>query len=228
MTRVVGLVQARMGSSRLPNKMLLPLNGYPIIEWIYRRLSRCKRLDELVFAIPDNSTDDVLADYLRGLGANLFRGSEGDVLGRFFAAAKAYQASHVVRICADNPLICPVETDRLVDFFLEQESCDYAYNNIPRNNRYPDGFGAEILSFDLLEKIAGGATAPKQREHAFDYIWDHRQNYQIATFDPPEPRLCHPEIQLDVDTMEDYRRMQASGVQITMSALECLELFIKP
>ena len=137
---------------------------------------------------------------------------------------KASHASHVVRICADNPLICPHEVDRLVAFFLEG-SCDYAYNCVPRGNRYPDGLGAEIISFDLLEKIHRRATEPSQREHLFNFIWDHEREFRIATFDPKDPRLWHPEIRLDLDTMADYRRLLASGVHIDMEAHECVSIF---
>ncbi len=224
--RVVGIVQARMGASRLPNKMLLHLNGYPLVEWIFRRISKSRLLDELLFAIPDSPDDDVLALHLEKVGANVFRGSEDNVLERFYLAAKTHAASHVVRICADNPLICPVETDRLIKFCLEEATYDFAYNNVPINNLYPDGFGAEMVTFATLSKIYRDACTPEQREHVLKYIWDHPRQFKISTFDPPDVRLQHPETRLDVDTMDDYRRMAASGVEIDMNALECLKLFV--
>jgi spore coat polysaccharide biosynthesis protein SpsF len=218
----VAVVQARMGASRLPNKMLLHLNGYPIVQWIFQRLSNCKLIDDIVFAIPDGPGDDVLELSLNKMGAIIFRGSEQDVLGRFYTAAKCSQGSHIVRVCADNPLICPVEVDRLVSYYFANVPCDYLYNHIPKNNLYPDGLGAEIVSFSLLEDIHNRALKPEQREHVFNYIWDNKPEFLISTFDPSDPRLRLPKVRMDLDTMLDYQRLLSSGVEIDMDAYECV------
>ena len=225
-SNTVAVVQARMGASRLPNKMMMDINGYPIIEWVFRRLKRCKKIDEIIFTIPDSKQDDLLSKYLHGLGGTVFRGSELNVLERFYQAATYANASHVVRICADNPLICPVEVDQLVHFFFQHGECDYAYNHIPINNQYPDGLGAEMISFDLLSYIFKHANTLSQKEHAFNYIWDNSQHYSIATFDPQNTELWHPELRLNVDTIDDYQRLVASGVKIQMNGVECLKQFL--
>ena len=116
--KVVAVVQARMGASRLPNKMMLHLHGLPIIEWIARRVKDAQAVDEVVFAIPDTQEDDILAAYLISKGENVFRGSETNVLDRFLRAAQSFKATHVVRVCADNPAICPVEIDNLINFYM--------------------------------------------------------------------------------------------------------------
>lgn len=213
---VVGIVQARMGASRLPNKMMLHLHGYPVIEWVYRRCSKASALDALVFALPDTARDDLLASYLEGLGANIYRGSENDVLGRFHGAALAYGATHVVRICADNPLVSPVQIDELVSFY-SSVTCDYAYNHIPLGNLYPDGLGAEMTSFELIDSLNGTATAPSQREHLFNFIWDHPGCYTIKTFDPSDRVLQRPDLKLDIDTLDDYRFFLAHSMWPEMS-----------
>ncbi len=134
--KTVAIIQARMGASRLANKMLLSLHGYPICEWVFRRVSQAEKIDQVVFAIPDTEKDNVLAEYLQTIGAILFRGSELDLVDRYYQAAKQTGADQIVRVCADNPLICGSEIDRLVRWFQHQ-SCDYAYNHIPNNNNYP-------------------------------------------------------------------------------------------
>lgn len=216
MSRTVAIIQARMGASRLPNKMLLHLHGYPVIEWVWRRVSEADRLDEVVIALPEGERDEVLAEYLEALGAPVFRGSEHDLVDRFWQAAGRHDAGQIVRVCADNPLICASEIDRLVDFFREHP-CDYAYNHIPDANSYPDGLGAEICSRELLDRINREAVDEGHREHLFNYVRDNAGVFSIATFEPPEP-LRHPELKLDLDTMDDYRRLLARPYRIDMSA----------
>ena len=158
----VALVQARLGSSRLPLKSLLCLRGTPLIDWVARRVAKSELLDRIVVAIPDTPLDEALAAHVRERLMPLderiavFCGPENDVLERFRAAGAAFGADRVVRVCADNPLVWGGEIDHLIRFFAET-GCDYAYNHIPRNNRYPDGLGAEILSFALLRELAARA-----------------------------------------------------------------------
>ena len=222
MESVVAIIQARMGASRLPNKMLLHLHGYPIVEWVYRRASKARKIDRIIFALPDAPQDDLLAWYLESIGAEVYRGSETDLVDRYYKAAKKTKAKYVVRICADNPLICASEIDRLIDYF-EQRSCDYAYNHIPKNNRYPDGLGAEVCRMETLEKIHAETRKPEYREHLFNYIWDNQTKYTIKTFDPPED-LAHPDLKLDIDTQEDYKNLLEKHYRIDMSAQQVVNL----
>lgn len=216
---VVAVVQARMGASRLPNKMMLSLHGLPVVEWVLRRVSDARRLDAVVFALPDSAADDLLAEHLERVGATVFRGSENDVLGRYHGAAEAHGAATVVRVCADNPLICASEIDRLVEFFSEG-NYDYAYNHIPRGNRYPDGLGAEIAAMSVLEEMHCEATSQEHREHVFNYLWANVDRYRVGTCDPLDEALAHPELKLDLDTIEDYRRLLRLDVRPGMSAGE--------
>lgn len=221
---VLALVQARVGASRLPNKMLLCLNGYPIVEWVYRRVLRSQLIDNLVFAIPDTERDDILDMSLKRMGASVFRGNETDVVSRFHGAAKAHNASHIVRVCADNPLVCPDEIDNLIKFYFSH-TCDYAYNHVPRNNQYPDGLGAEMVSMGVLEKIYLEAKSAAQREHVFNYIWDNSDGFAIKTFDPPDKEIAYPSVRVDIDSYEDYKRFLGKDVRIDMSAREIVSMF---
>ncbi|MDO5484131.1 MAG: NTP transferase domain-containing protein [Desulfovibrionaceae bacterium] len=206
MPRCIAVIQARLGSSRLPLKSLLCLRGLPLIDWVTTRLGASRRLDGLMVAVPDTPLDRVLLEHLQRQGVPCMAGPEDDVLERFRLAARQAGAELVVRVCADNPLIWGEAVDRLVDFYL-QGGCDYAYNHIPRGNRWPDGLGAEIFSAELLEHMAARADTPAQREHCCNYIWDNARQFRIATFDPQEPWLCRPELKLDVDSADDFQRL---------------------
>ena len=216
---IVVIVQARMGASRLPGKMMLPLNEIPIVEWVFRRVQKAKSINNILFAIPNTPENDTLKDYLEKMGAIVYGGSEKDVLQRFYFAAKNVNATHIVRVCADNPFITGSEIDQLVQFYFKS-SCDYAYNHIPKNNCYPDGIGAEIVSFQILQKLNDQAKDLQQREHVFNFIWDHPEKFEIFTFDPVDERLAHPEIKLDIDTQRDYEKICKMKVDIEMEAFE--------
>ncbi len=223
---IVAIVQARMGASRLPGKMMLQLHGAPIIEWVFHRVAQAREIDKVVFALPDSSQDDVLASCLEQKGAVIERGSEGDVLARFWQAASAHHATHIVRVCADNPLIAPEEIDNLVRFYRDA-GCDYAYNHVPKGNRYPDGLGAEMVSVDVLSQLHRAAHVAEHREHVFNYLWAHADEFTIATFDPPNPAIAHPELKLDCDELQDYVRLQMMDIRMDMSAGEIVDQFLE-
>jgi len=223
---IVAIVQARMGSSRLPNKMMLWMHGLPVVGWVLYRLRQAKRINRIVFALPDTAADDVLAEYLQSEGATVFRGAEQDVLGRFFAAAKIFAADTVVRVCADNPLVTGSEIDRLIGIF-DSQGYDYAYNHIPRNNCYPDGLGAEITNFTVLQTVHYEAQLPDQREHVFNYLWAHPGRFRIGTCNPLDASLSHPELKLDLDTWKDYQRLLQLEINPESTAQEVVRAAMK-
>ena len=223
---LISVIQARMGSVRLPKKMMLSLHGLPVVEWVWRRVSMAQHIDGVIVAVPDTPDDQILADYLLRIGARVSRGSETDVLGRMTDAARSAGAATVIRICADNPLVCGSEIDRLVDCY-ETGSYDYAYNHIPRGNSYPDGLGAEIVSMELLELLNKTVTLPAQREHVFNYIWDNPDQFRIGTFDPIDRALAHPELKLDFDTIDDYAALLKLDITPEMSASEVVRTVLQ-
>lgn len=208
MNKVVGIIQARMGSSRLPGKMMMDLCGYPVLQWVIERCKRAKTLDDIVVATTTNAVDDQLSFLAHSLRVKVFRGSEEDVLGRFIEAARLLNATFIVRICADRVLVSPEEIDRLVQFYQSSEM-DYAFNHIPElGNNYPVGLGAEILSSALLLGIGELAETTSHREHVTIYLWEHRENFKIWTLPCPKP-YNQPSMKLDIDTIQDLKRMRA-------------------
>lgn len=226
MFRTVALVQARMGSSRFPGKMLSSLGSHSVLEWVLIRLSKADLLDDIVVATTNLEKDNVLENLAINLGFKVFRGSEGDVLGRFAAAANMHDARSVVRVCADNPFIEPLEINRLIENY-HRSKCDYAFNHLSRlGSNYADGFGAEILGNDLLQKLNGSVTQLNHREHATSYLWDHIDDYNILAIPAPK-ELAYPEYRFDIDTPSDLdylRKVVEQVVNIKTAASDILKM----
>jgi spore coat polysaccharide biosynthesis protein SpsF len=204
--RVAAFVQARMGSTRLPGKSLLPIwREMPLVELVLRRVGAARSIDKVVLATSDARADDPLAELAAVLGVATFRGDELDVLARFEGALERHPADAVLRVCADNPLVDPGAVDALVDFFRESQPCDYASNHTAASG-LPDGSGTEILSADALRLACARATSQVEREHVPAFLLARPEDFRLAYAPPPEP--AWPFTRLDVDTEEDYRRMR--------------------
>jgi len=198
--RVVAIVQARTGSTRLPSKVLLDLAGAPVLERVLTRLQRCRRLDEVVVATTDLSRDDVLAELCQQHGWPVFRGSEQDVLDRYYQAASAHAAEAVVRITSDCPLIEPKVVDRVVDEFLQrQPAVSYASNAVPRRT-YPRGLDTEVFTFTALERAWREDDRPAYREHVTPYINSNPELFSIHCVEHSED---YSHLRWTVDTPED-------------------------
>ena len=220
------IVQARMSATRLPNKMMLWLHGYPVIEWVFRRVNQSMLAKQIIFALPNNTADDILAEYLTRLGAQIYRGSEVDVVARFWGAVESCNAEQIVRICADNPFVSGSEIDRLIEFY-NNGSYDYAYNHIPNGNSYPDGLGAEIVPKEVLARINRDACHPEHREHVFNFIWANANEFRIGTCDPIDVSLAHPELKLDIDSPRDYQQLLKLPVRPDMTAAEVVAIALE-
>ena len=200
--KVIGIIQARMGSTRFPGKMSADLGGYPIIDWVIRRSKRSQLVHKLVLATSTLSENDYLVERAKKYSITSYQGSENNVLSRFVQVAKKENAGVIVRICADNPFICGNEIDRIVKLFLTKKP-DYAFNHIPgMGNNYVDGIGAEVFSLKTLTKIADNAIGAAHLEHVTKFLWDHSTDFTIETIRAPVG-LNHTEISLDIDTSED-------------------------
>jgi spore coat polysaccharide biosynthesis protein SpsF len=200
--KIVGIIQARMGSKRFPGKMAADLCGYPVIEWVIRRTKKSKMLDEIWLATSVLKENDYLQGIAEQWGIKVFRGDEENVLSRFVEVANISEAKIIVRICADNPLITATEVDRIIRYYLKKRP-DYAFNHIPKmGNGYVDGLGAEVLSREILSKIDKLSGSKSQREHVIKYIWENNSQFIIITIKAPR-KYNYPEISLDIDTNSD-------------------------
>lgn len=201
--KVVAVIQARMGSSRLPRKSLMPLAKKPLVDHVMERLLKAQRIDAIVMAIPQTPDDDAIATRAQHLGVAVYRGSENDLVDRFYHAAKQYSADIVVRVCADNPLIHPTEVDRCIDYFLSNDF-DFVSNvtNVMGNN-YPDGLGAEVFRFSALKWIYENIHDSYGREHVHSNFYNHQDKFRLGTVTCPI-EFAYPEIVLDINTPQEY------------------------
>jgi spore coat polysaccharide biosynthesis protein SpsF len=219
--RAVAIVQARMGSRRYPGKMMEALEGVPLIEWVLRRTRRATLLDGVVLATTTHERDNLLVDIAKQLGIDVCRGAEEDVLDRYARAAEMSKAETVVRICADRPLVDPDVVDMAILTFRDHKP-DLAFNHISEGmDRWPRGFGAEVLSADMLAWMDQHATDREHREHVTLYAWNHRDRFRIlAAPCPPALDPGMPDVKLDVDTPADLQllRKLCSGEGSEVSA----------
>ena len=206
--RVVGIIQARMGSTRLPGKSMADLAGRPLLARLLERVTRATGLDEVVVATPDTPEDQALTEVASRAGVSVFRGAEHDLVDRYYQAAKAFDAGLVVRICADNPVIEPAEIDRIVTHHWRVSS-DFSSNvqNID-DNGYPDGIGAEVFSLSTLEYLWRHVTDPSNREHPHSFVYQHPERFRIGTVLCPA-EFRRPDLKLDVNTPDELSYVRA-------------------
>ncbi len=226
MTTILGIIQARMGSKRLPGKMLMKLGDEYIIYWVIKRLLRCKKIDQLIVATSKNIIDDDLTKACDKIGIPVFRGSESDVLGRFYELSKEYNSDIIVRICADNPFIDSFEVDKLIDFFVKNK-CDYSFNHQNKlNNNYADGFGAEIFTKNTLSYLNSVCKDISIREHVTLHIWKNLDDFNVKYFKAAK-ELSYPELTFDIDTEQDYEKLSkliSQGVNLRTEASDIIRM----
>ncbi|MFM8015961.1 MAG: cytidylyltransferase domain-containing protein [Actinomycetota bacterium] len=202
MTRTIAVIQARLGSQRFPEKMLAELGGHSLLEWVVRRVQRSELLDRVVVATTQEPLDDRLVAECKQLEVEVRRGSTNDVLGRFVSAIEGDTADAVVRVCADNPFIDPGCIDQVVREF-HGAGVEYAFNHRPYGDcNYADGFGAEVISAELLRRLATMNLTPQQREHVTLAIVDESVAVKSLACTAP-PQLAYPHLRFDVDEVQD-------------------------
>ena len=165
---IAAIIQARMGSSRLPGKVLADIGGHPMLWHVARRVLRCRNVDQVLVATTKNGQDDPIDAFCKTEGILCVRGSEHDVLERYFQAADIVKADSVVRITSDCPFIDPEVVDRVIEAFVATPGCDYASNTL--HYTYPDGLDVEVFSSAALAVARKQAESPLEREHVTPYL----------------------------------------------------------
>jgi spore coat polysaccharide biosynthesis protein SpsF (cytidylyltransferase family) len=174
--KTVAVIQARMGSSRLPNKVLADLGGKPMLAQVVARVGQARTIDEVVVATSTAPQDEAIELFCASHGIRCFRGSEDDVLDRYYQTARAFGADVVVRISADCPLHDPRVIDAVVSRY-DPAKADYVSNTVERT--YPDGLDTEVFSLAALERAWREAQWTSEREHVTPYIWKHPDLFRI-------------------------------------------------
>jgi spore coat polysaccharide biosynthesis protein SpsF len=195
--RTIAIIQARMGSSRLPGKVMMPLGAESILTYLVRRVSRARTVDSVVVATTIENRDEIIANECDRHGIPCFRGDEFDVLGRYVAAADVWDADIIVRVTADNPFTDPDSIDRVVDA-IDIGGADYA---IEMN--LPVGTTGEAITRQALAFINQVALIPRWREHVTLYAKEHPETMKCVLLSP-QPDCNHPDLSFTVDEPGDY------------------------
>ena len=192
------IVQARIGSSRLPGKVMMDIEkDKPVLYYVISQLRYCKLIDKLIVATTTLAEDDKIVKYCNELCVDSYRGSPQNVLDRYYQCAKKFSISTIVRIPSDKPLIDPQIVDSIIDKF-RLNSYDYVVNFLP--STFPSGTEVEIFSFKALETAWKNAELPSEKEHVTSYIDNHKEKFKIFNVTLPEDLSCY---RWAVDRMED-------------------------
>lgn len=213
--KMVCVIQARMGSTRLPGKVLMDIAGIPMLAHVIERSKAIKAVDEVVVATTTLKEDEAVIATAREYGAETFAGDLSDVLDRYYQAARQFEADVVMRVTADCPLLDPTVGDHVVSHY-EHGRVDYCSNVLPPT--YPDGVNIEIVDFAALEKSWKVATLPSDREHVTTYIRTHPEEFSVVNVESEEDMS---DLRWTVDAPEDldfvrqiFGHMQDSGDEI--------------
>ncbi len=205
--KTVAIIQARMGSTRLPGKVMKELCGRTVLAHVIERVRSCSVLDAVVIATTLLPADDVIVVEAERCGVEWYRGSEDDVLGRYYGAARQCAADIVVRITADCPLFDPVVLEKMLTYFTEERKGrrgpDYVSSTLRRT--YPRGLDAEVFTYDALESAFHNAKKPYEREHVTPYIYQHPELFSLKGYERDDDLS---ELRWTLDTEEDFRLIQ--------------------
>lgn len=198
--KIGAIIEARMGSSRLPGKIMLPLGGVPALGRLVERLRHCPELDEIIVATTTTPSDLVIAEFAKEIGAKFYRGSETDVLERVYLAAKNHDLDVIVEVTSDCPLADPKLISRGIQIFKDG-GYDYVANTLERT--FPIGMDIQVFKTKCLEEIHLHSNDPVHREHVSIGIYENPQKYKLQNYaDPNGFNLSQR--RLTLDTSNDY------------------------
>ena len=223
---VNAIIQARCGSTRFPNKVFADINGKPLLWHVIDRLKHAKMIDDIIVATTNNSKDDSILSWCNENNVKCFRGSEDDVLNRYYCASVAFPSEYVVRITADDPFKEPSVIDDVISKLLE-DGLDLVTNNYPPS--FPEGLDCEAFSFSVLELMEKSAKDVFEREHVTQFVYRHPDRFKIGNI-VSEKDLSS--LRWTIDNKEDYQMVKAiyanrksgsKGILLMKEILEILD-----
>ena len=198
---IAGIIQARMGSTRLPGKILKKINGVALLGYQVERVRKSSLLDKVVVATSILDKDDIVEKFCKKNNIECFRGSENDVLSRYYECAQRYNADIIVRLTADCPLSDPKIIDDTIKFYTNTK-VDYVANTVPQEtSKYPDGFDVEVFSMKALKKAYEKVNDSNDREHVTFYFWKYNNGFKTAQLGNSKN---YSKYRLTVDYPEDF------------------------
>lgn len=199
---ILAIIQARLSSTRLPGKVLLPIQARPLLDYMLERVQHAHLIDQIVVATSTDSNDNPIEEFCVSQKFNCYRGSLEDVLARYYQCAKHYQPKHIVRLTGDCPLIDPEIIDAVIQLHLTSDA-DYTSNAFEAT--FPDGLDTEIIKYTILEKLHLITQLPSQREHVTKYIFDHSEQFKISSYKNSTDLSA---LRWTVDNAEDFAVIQ--------------------
>jgi spore coat polysaccharide biosynthesis protein SpsF len=198
--KVAAIIQARMGSTRLPGKVLKKVLGKTLLEYQIERVKRAKTIDEIIIATTKKESDDPIVQLCQQLSIPYYRGSEEDVLSRYYKAATEFNVDVIVRLISDCPIIDPNVIDKVIGYYLEnRDQYDYVSNTLMRT--YPRGLDTEVMSYEVLKRAHEEAKELVYREHVTAYIYNHPNHFNLCNVLNEKDDSKH---RWTVDTEEDF------------------------
>jgi len=191
------VLQARMSSTRLPGKVMSQINGHPMIYWEISRISKAKLVNKTVVAISDQSSDDILANYLESIHQEYIRGSLDNVLGRYVKAEENYSPSAIIRLTADCPLVMPELIDQYLEIF-QKNDFDYLSNTLELS--YPDGLDIEIIKPGIFKKLLEFNLSEEEKEHVTLGIYSRKDKFRTHNV---SNKTNISDFRWTVDTLDD-------------------------
>jgi spore coat polysaccharide biosynthesis protein SpsF (cytidylyltransferase family) len=226
MKKVVAIIQARLGSSRLPGKVLMDIAGRPALGHVIVRLQAARRIQQICVATTTKEEDRAILDLAREYGVAVFAGRVNDVLDRYYQAARKFNADVVVRVTADCPLMDPRVVDQVIEAFLD---ADGKYDHVSTDDSFPDGLDTAVFSFSALAEAWSNARLLSEREHVTPYIYNNPDKFRLATITYPNDlhhlrwTLDEPEDLLLIRKIYEYARHQRMGILYMQDVLKILE-----
>jgi spore coat polysaccharide biosynthesis protein SpsF len=197
--KIAAIVQARTGSTRFPNKVFASLSNKPLIWHVFNRLKSSQLINSLILATTENPNDDSLVQWANENGIFYFRGSENDVLSRYYFAAKKFNIDIIIRITADDPFKDPEIIDMIVESFINNKLNFISNNNPPT---YPEGLDVEVFDIESLELAFKNSKDPYEREHVTQYFYRNPEKFKIQNFYNFENTS---NLRWTIDTEVDYK-----------------------
>ncbi len=200
---IVTVIQARMGSTRLPGKVMMPLAGKPLLLRMYERVAASKLAGNIIVALTREEIDIPIVQLCKEKNINFYRGNSTDLLKRHYESAKIHKADVVIKIPSDCPLVDPQTIDKVIDFYLKNNTkYDFVSNLHPPS--YPDGNDVEVMTMEVLELAEKNAKLPLEREHTTPYFWDNPDKFRIGNVSWETGLDYSMSHRFTIDYKEDY------------------------
>ncbi|MBQ6098511.1 MAG: glycosyltransferase family protein [Methanobrevibacter sp.] len=201
--KVNAIIQARCGSTRLPGKIFMAINGKPLLWHVVNRLKYAELIDDIIVATTTDSKDDATEEWCNENEIKCYRGSEDDVLNRFYNAAVAFPCDVIVRVTADDPFKEPTIVDKIIKKLID-ENLDLSCNVFPPS--FPEGLDCEVFTFNVLETMEKTTNNPYDREHVTPYIYNHPEKFKIGNLTSSRQLSNY---RWTIDNKEDYEMVNA-------------------